>query len=64
MWMFCKDDRCGWWDSLCRRLKVGGYKMIDVLSGFINTEGKNEKGKVFKYLDELDAFVLTDNGKK
>ncbi len=33
--MFCKEDRCGRFGSLGRRLKVGGYKMIDVFSVLI-----------------------------
>ena len=39
MLMLCKEDGCAGWGSLGRRLKVGGYKMIDVFSAEPTTLG-------------------------
>jgi hypothetical protein len=36
MWMFCKEDRCETRFCLIRRLKVGGYKMLDVFPALLS----------------------------
>ena len=34
MWMFCKEARWVEWGTLCPRLKIGGYKMLDGFVGY------------------------------